>query len=178
LILQLFDERDGVETPPGHRMVYSVERDEAYFGEVAVEGHALHWELSHEASPRAVLSARLELDPGAYVLRCDRVDFAPGGVALTHVHPGPGIRCLLFGRIRIESGGASHEYGQFEPWFESGAEPVYAAASETEPSAFVRVMVLPREWAGKRTIRYLNPDDEARPSTQRAAVFLEHPVEL
>src|SRR5207253_1990255 len=102
-----------------------------------------------------------------YVMRCDRVDFPPGGVAHMHVHPGPGIRCLLFGSIRIESAGGTHEFGPFEPWFESGPEPVYAAASSTEPSAFVRVLILPREWAGKRTIRYVDPADDEKPKTQR-----------
>jgi hypothetical protein len=178
LILQLFDCPDGVETPPGHRMVYLLGADEAHFGNVQVEGHALHWELARTESPDALLAARLDLDPGPYVMRCDRVDFPPGGVALTHVHPGPGIRCLLFGRIRIEGGGSSHEYGPFEAWYESGPEPVFAAASETEPTAFVRVMILPREWAGKRTIRYVDPEDEEQPKTQRATVFREHPIEL
>jgi quercetin dioxygenase-like cupin family protein len=111
-------------------------------------------------------------------MRCDRVDFPPGGVAHTHVHPGPGIRCLLFGSIRIESEGESHEYRPFEAWYESGPAPVFAAASETEPSAFVRVLILPREWAGKRTIRYVDPADEEQPKTQRATVFREHPIEL
>ena len=48
------------------------------------------------------------LDPstapaGDYLLRCDRVDFPPGGEAFLHTHQGPGIRVLLFGSIRIET---------------------------------------------------------------------------
>ena len=31
------------------------------------------------------------------MLRCDRVDFPPGGVAYRHTHPGPGLRVLLAG---------------------------------------------------------------------------------
>jgi hypothetical protein len=80
------------------------------------------------------------------------------------------------GRIRIDSGGESHEYGPFESWYESGPEPVLAVASETEETAFVRVMLLPREWEGKRTIRYVNPEDEDKPKTQRATIFLEQPL--
>jgi hypothetical protein len=110
------------------------------------------------------------------LIRLDRVDFPPGGIAHRHTHPGPGIRCLLFGTIRIESGGETHEYGAFEPWFESGPEPVFAAASTTEPTAFVRAMLLPEEWRGKRTIRYVDPADEDKPKLQRATVFLEQPV--
>ena len=143
------------------------------------DGTTLHWELLDEAPAAALLAARVELDPNVeWLLRCDRVDFPPGGVAYRHTHPGPGIRYLLFGSIRIESGGEAHAYGPREPWFESGPEPVFAAASETEESAFVRAMLLPREWAGKRTIRYVDPADEEKPKLQRATVFSEQPVSL
>ena len=111
-------------------------------------------------------------------MRCDRVDFPPGGVAYRHTHPGPGIRCLLHGRIRIESEGETHEYGPLEPWFESGPEPVFAAASDDEETAFVRVMLLPPEWAGKRTISYVDPADAEKPKTQRATVFLDESLAL
>ncbi len=109
-------------------------------------------------------------------MRRDRVDFPPGGIAYRHTHPGPGIRYLLHGSIRIDSAGETHEYGPGEPWFESGPEPVLATASETEDTAFVRVLLLPGEWAGKRTIRYVHPADDERPKLQRATVFLEQPV--
>ena len=143
----------------------------------AVTHDDLVFELLDEAPPDALLAAEIELDPAVeWLLRLDRVDFPPGGVAYRHTHPGPGIRCLLFGSIRIESGGETHEYGPFEPWFERGPEPVYAAASETEPSAFVRAMLVPREWEGKRTIRYVDPADEEKPKLQRATVFLEQPL--
>jgi len=80
---------------------------------------------------------------------------------------------LLFGRIRIETQGASHDYGPFEWWYETGPDPVFAAASETEETAFVRVLVLPREWEGKRTIRYVDPADEEKPKLTQARVYLE-----
>ena len=143
------------------------------------DGTSLHWELLANAPADALLTAKVELDPGVeWLMRLDRVDFPPGGVAHRHTHPGPGIRCLLFGTIRIESGGETHEYGPFEPWFESGPEPVFAAASATEPTAFVRAMLLPEEWRGKRTIRYVDPADEEKPKLQRATVFVEQPVSL
>ena len=41
-----------------------------------------------------------------------------------------------------------------------------------------QVLVLPREWAGKRTIRYVDPADEGKPKLQRATVFLERAVHL
>ena len=39
-------------------------------------------------------------------------------------------------------------------------------------------MLLPREWEGKRTIRYVEPADAERPKTQRVTVLLERHVEL
>ena len=161
MILRLADHPDGVETGPGDRIVYDVERDEAFVGSGRVHGHALVWELT-------------ERPAGDSLLRCDRVDFPPGGVAYLHTHPGPGLRVLLKGRIRIETQGTSHEYGPFEWWYETGPDPVYAAASQTEETAFVRVMVLPVEWAGKRTIAYVDPADAERPKAQRARIYLEH----
>jgi quercetin dioxygenase-like cupin family protein len=160
LILRLTDHPDGVETGAGDRVVYDVGADTAYYGAASVAGHALEWELTER--PR-----------GDWLVRCDRVDFPPGGVAYLHTHPGPGLRVLLQGRIRIDTQGTSHQYGPFEWWYETGPDPVYAAASETEETAFVRVLVLPGEWEGKRTIRYVDPADEHRPKLQRARVYFE-----
>ena len=163
-ILSVREYPDGVVTEPGNRVVYDVARNEAFFGAARVDGHALVWELAGDPGP------------GDWLIRCDRVDFPPGGVAYRHTHPGPGIRVLLKGRIRIETEGASYEYGPFEWWYEAGPNPVFAAASETEETAFVRVLLLPLEWAGKRTIRYLDPADEEKPKLQRATVFIEEPI--
>jgi hypothetical protein len=155
--------RDGVATEAGVRVVYDVERDEAHWGAANLDGTAIVWEVDDRPA-------------GDWLVRCDRVDFPPGGVAYRHTHPGPGIRVLLKGRIRIESEGEIHEYGPLEHWFESGPAPVYAAASETEETAFVRVMLVPAELAGKRTIRYVDPADEDKPKLQRATVYLERPL--
>ncbi len=143
------------------------------------DGTSLHWELLDDAPPDALLSAEVDLDPKVeWLLRLDRVDFPPGGVAYRHTHPGPGIRCLLRGSIRIETGDDTHVYRPLDAWFEPGPEPVLAVASETEETAFVRAMLLPREWAGRRTIRYVDPADETRPKHQRATVFFEEPIDL
>jgi hypothetical protein len=179
LILALHERPEGVAPTPGNRVVYDLERGEAHFGEVAVDGAALVWELSAEPVDDAALAAEVDLDPGVeWLMRCDRIDFPPGGVAYRHTHPGPGIRRLLFGSIRIDTAGASHEYGPGGAWFESGPEPVYAAASEVEPTAFVRVLLLPREWEGKRTIRYVDAADEEKPKLQRPTVYFDRPIQL
>lgn len=175
--LTLTRHENGVATAEGNRVVYDITRDEAHAGAAEVDGRALAWELGEDDPAGALLSAEVALDAGVeWLLRCDRVDFPPGGVAYTHTHPGPGIRCLLHGSIRIETGGAARSYGPLEAWFESGPEPVFAAASETEETAFVRVLLLPAGWAGKRTIHYVDPADAERPKTQRATVYLERPV--
>jgi cupin domain len=165
MVLSLSDHLEGVETAPGNRIVYDVEANAAYFGAARVDGRALVWELIGDPGP------------GDWILRCDRVDFPPGGIAYRHTHPGPGIRVLLHGRMRIETGGESHEYGPGQWWYESGPEPVYAAASETEDTAFVRVLALPAAWEGKRTITYVDPADDEKPKLQRATILLEHAVE-
>jgi len=178
MIFALYEFQDGADTAPGNRVVYDVARSEARFGAARVGGHALVWELGGDGAG-AKLSAEVELDPAVeWLMRCDRVDFPPGGVAYLHTHPGPGIRYLLFGSITIEAGGRSERFGPGDAWFESGPEPVYAATPLTEETAFARVMLLPREWEGKRTIRYVDPADEDKPKLQRATVFLEAPIEL
>jgi quercetin dioxygenase-like cupin family protein len=154
---------EGVETQAGSRVVYDVDRDEAYFGAARVHGEAVVWEVDD----------RLQ---GDWLVRCDRVDFPPGGVAYKHTPPGPGIRVLLEGRIRIDSAGESHEYGPGEWWYESGPEPVFAAASPDEDTAFVRVMLVPSELAGRRTIRYVDPADDEKPKLQRARIYFEQPL--
>jgi quercetin dioxygenase-like cupin family protein len=179
LILALYEHPDGVDTASGNRVVYELERNAAHFGAARVRGHALRWELLvGEPEPGALLAAEVELDRGEWIVRCDRIDFPPGGVAYLHTHPGPGIRFLLFGAIRVESGGEMHAYGPLEAWFERGPEPVLATASETEPTAFVRALLLPREWEGKRSVRYVDPADEDKPKLQRPTVFFDRLLAL
>ncbi len=179
MILSLHEHRDGVDPLPGHRVVYDLSSGEARFGAAAGGGHVLVWELSVYGGAGAKLAADVTVDRGGqWVMRCDRVDFPPGAIAYRHVHPGPGIRRLLHGELRIEADDHAHTYGAGGAWFEDADYPVLATASAVDESAFVRVMVLPAEWAGKRTVRYLDPADEAKPKLQRATVLLEEPIVL
>ena len=175
--LSLYEFQAGAETIGGHRVVYDVANDAAFFGAAFVEGHALVWQLDDtpEEADGALVSRRIQLDTFAeWVLRCDRIDFPPGGIAYTHTHPGPGIRYLLHGSLDVHVEDHSTSYGPGGAWFESGPEPVLATASQHQPTAFVRVLILPAEWAGKRTIRYVDPADEDRPKLQKPTVYLEH----
>ena len=171
--LSLHEHPHGVVTEPGTRVVYDIEADEAHFGAARVDGPAVVWELDGD-SAEAALAAELELDPAAdWIVRCDRIDFPPGGVAHRHTHPGAGIRRVLFGSIHIDADEHGAHYGPGDAWFESADYPVLATAAETEPTAFVRVMVLPAEWEGRRTIRYIDPADAEKPKLQRATVFFD-----
>ncbi|MBI3044928.1 MAG: hypothetical protein HYY78_19090 [Betaproteobacteria bacterium] len=117
-------------------------------------------------------------DPDGYLVRCDRVDFPPGGIAYTHVHRGPGLRCLLAGGIRVEVNGKAHDVAPGGAWFEAGPDPVLALASKAAPTAFVRVMILPRELKGKSSIRYVRPEDADKPKLQTYRVFVDELIEL
>lgn len=176
--IALFEHPDGVETLPGNRVVYDIAANEAHFGEAGVQGAALVWELG-DRTEGAVLTGDVDLGaaPG-WIVRCDRIDFPPGGVAYRHTHPGAGIRRLLFGSITIDAPGHTSTYGSGEPWFEGAGYPVLATAADSEPTAFVRVLVLPAEWEGKRTIRYLDPADEDKPKLQRPTVFFDRALEV
>ena len=149
---------------------------------------ALRWDLidrpyplpdqrRERAASRLLLSTQLDFDTEkGRLLRCDRVEFPPGGVAYLHTHRGPGIRVLLSGSIRIDTGGKSHEYGPLEAWYVSGPEPVFAAASQTEPTAFARLMILPVSLIGQSSIRYEREEDREKPKPQRYQVYLDRPL--
>jgi Cupin domain len=141
-------------------------------------GSHLVWELLDEAPGDALVAGDVAFDD-AWIARLDRVDFPPGGIAYRHVHPGPGIRYLLHGELTIDRGdGDPHTYRSGEAWFEGADDPVLATASTTEDTAFVRVLLLPGEWEGKRTIRYVDAADEDKPRLQRATVLSEEPLAL
>jgi len=186
VILALYERSGGHVAEARNEVVYDVERGVARLGPARVDGPAVVWALAAEGQEHLVaqsheplepaLQIDVELDLGLeWVVRCDRIDFPPGGVAHRHVHPGPGIRRLLHGELTIDSPDGVRTYGAGEAWFEGAEHPVLATASATEETAFVRVLLLPAEWAGKRTIRYLDPADEEKPKLQRATVLLEEP---
>ena len=135
---------------------------------------------THEHRTTLRLSGRI--DPAAIadelLMRLDSVAFPPGGTALLHTHQGPGIRCLREGEIRIDTEGRSSSYGPGGAWFESGPEPVFAQASVSVPSRFIRTMVLPRSLLGASSIRYVNDEDRDKPKSQTYRVYSEKPISL
>jgi quercetin dioxygenase-like cupin family protein len=176
LIFALYERPDGVAVADESRVVYDIARTVASRGAARVDGPAIVWAVGGEREG-AALAVEVELDAKTdWLVRCDRVDFPPGGIAYRHVHPGPGIRRILHGELTIDRDGSTHTYRSGESWLEDADDPVQATASATEETAFVRVLLLPAEWAGRRTIRYLDPADEDRPKLQRAEILLEEPL--
>jgi len=128
-----------------------------------------------EVPERRLLEHAIELDRArAWLMRCDRVDFGPGDVALPHGHKGGGIRCLLAGTLEVTVGDRPPRLMRpGDAWFESGREPVLARSSADAPTAFVRVSILPREIRGQSSIVYVDPADAAR-----YTVYGDEPIEL
>jgi len=177
--LSIYHHPKGLRIDSGLQVIYDLAQDVVHFGSAKLAGPALRWAVEKSAGVDALLTVRLALDRSMpWLLRCDRVEFPPGGIAYRHTHPGPGIRCLLFGQITIETEGHTSTHGPLGAWYESGPAPVRAVASAELPSAFARVMLLPREWRGRRSIRYVDPADAERPKLQQARVFFDVDVEL
>jgi quercetin dioxygenase-like cupin family protein len=144
----------------------------------------LRYELRAGGAPApgggtVLLDHPMALDPGRlYLMRCDRVDFAPGGEALPHGHRGGGIRWLLEGALEVRVGGQPGRLMRpGDAWFESGVEPVQAIASREGPTSFIRVSILPRELQGKSSIVYVDPA-HASVKPRRYTVFVDEPVAL
>ena len=122
----------------------------------------------------STISAVLELDAAdGYLMRCDKVELPPGGIAYTHTHQGSGIRCLLEGAFNVTTDGSTKQIGPYEAWFEAGPEPVYAWAPDDKPGHFSRVMVLPRRLHNQSSIRYVNAEDAEKPKPQKYTVFVD-----
>ena len=125
------------------------------------------------------LEASLRLDdPDGYLLRCDKVELPPGGIAYTHTHQGGGIRCLLKGGFNVRVHGETTEIGEYDAWFEAGPDPVHAWAPEDAPGHFSRVMILPRRLKGKSSIRYVDPADADKPKLQKYTIFLDEFIDI
>lgn len=175
-------EGESTDLATAHRVIYWIGEEEAQYVTETLTltgpAHVLSFELVATASPEAMLSAPVEMDGDGRdrLIRLDRVSFPPGGVAYLHVHKGPGIRVLLEGEIRIDTDGTSNRYGPLEAWFEPGPVPVFAAASETARTSFVRCMVLPADLQGKRSISYVRDEDIEKPKPQQYRIFVDEPL--
>jgi hypothetical protein len=103
------------------------------------------------------LDAVLALDDAdGYLMRCDKVELPPGGIAYTHTHQGGGIRCLLKGAFHV-----------------TVDDDTKAIAPDDQPGHFSRVMILPRRLQGQSSIRYVNATDADKPKLQKYTIFVD-----
>jgi hypothetical protein len=144
----------------------------------------LRFELVRQPPPpaggRVLLEHPMALDPhGSWLLRCDRVDFDRGGIALPHRHRGGGIRCLLRGRLDVTVGeGTARAMRPWDAWFESGREPVLAVSAKDEDTSFIRVSVLPADIRGQSSMVYVDPADAGRSKPRTYTVYVDEPIAL
>lgn len=150
-------------------------RYELVSGDGAGDGLAVGDNVSSEL----LLDAALTLDgTGGYLMRCDRVDLPPGGIAYTHTHQGGGIRCLLAGGFNVRVAEETRAIAPFEAWFEAGPDAVLAWAPDDRVGHFSRVMILPRALKGKSSLSYVNAEDADKPKLQKYTVFVDQFIEL
>jgi quercetin dioxygenase-like cupin family protein len=182
--------REGAATIRSGGQVATVASNSAWFGTDACEITAgangasiIEWHLTVVAAQvwnrSPVLEAKITLDSAEHhLMRCDRVDFPLGGIAYTHTHRGPGIRCLLTGAITVKVTGNEDRVRPGEAWFEAGPDPVLALASESETTSFARVMILPLALRGKSSIKYVLPEDQDKPKRQTYQLFVDDAITI
>jgi len=121
------------------------------------------------AGGRVLLEHPIDLAGGAgWLMRCDRVDFEPGGIAPPHRHRGGGIRCLLRGRLEVT-------VAEGAPRTVTPVLAVSAAGSET---SFIRFSIQPAAIRGQSSILYVDPADAGRGRPRRYTVYVDEPIAL
>jgi quercetin dioxygenase-like cupin family protein len=125
-----------------------------------------------------LLTNTFELDGNDVFLRLDQITFPLGARAYRHVHPGPGIRYLMKGALEIQTDHDATLISSGQAWFEGANSPVQATADTRQPTAFVRAMVLPQEFFGKPTIKYLDAVDDPKPRLQTNHRFFDQVIDI
>jgi len=106
----------------------------------------------------------------AVSVRLERVDLRPGVETPVHTHAGPGLRVLVEGALRAEVGDAKLSLARGDAWLERGPdEPVVGRTDPHRPTAFVRLMLLPEDRAGKDSFIHWHETEtaSARPASYR-----------
>lgn len=114
---------------------------------------------------------------GPWLMRADRIESPSGAATPRHGHRGPGIRRLLYGRLLAEVGDHFARIEAGQAWFETGSDPVVGTNIHDGNSAFVRVMVLPRELeGGKSSFMPTTPEDAGKPRAVTNRLFGERVI--
>lgn len=124
----------------------------------------------------ALSEDEIEISDDQMIFRLDQVSFPIGSCAYRHVHHGAGIRYLKKGELEITSDHATDLIKTGMAWFEPSHSPVRATPQNEEPASFIRAMLIPKNFEGKPTIKYLNAEDEARPKFQTTQRFFDQVV--
>lgn len=186
---------------PGGRFLYC--RDGRVTGDVALEpdhgaflaeraaltgaGRAWLYEMTPARAPlreQAGLSLVLARcapapEPGAFLVRADRIESQAGAATPRHYHRGPGVRRLLYGRLLADIGDRLDRIDPDGAWFETGREGVIGTNIAGGPSAFVRVMALPRALeGGKMSFVATNAEEAKKPRSVSQRIFAESIVAL
>ena len=128
-----------------------------------------------QTSGDIILSQEVALS-GPTLLRLDEVVFPSGAIAYRHVHPGPGIRCLLTGKLHLQADDHDFTATQGRAWFEAAQSPVQATAQSD--ASFIRFIALPVEFEGKPSINILDPEDAVQPMLQKTTRHIDRVVQL
>jgi hypothetical protein len=149
------------------------------------------WELEQTGTPPNLLSGEeihsiermsreitsLDMKPGSrWLFRLDRIRMPAGRVTDPHVHPGPGIRCLLEGTFSAEQKSeAVPQRLPGDPWWEVGPDEVVARGAPTMRTRFMRGMILPEKFSGgTETATWL--DSKKPPASGHWTLFVDHSI--
>jgi quercetin dioxygenase-like cupin family protein len=95
--------------------------------------------------PRQVLLEKtVDLSSNKVNTRVVRVTFPQGYKTPLHTHEGPGPRYVLKGRVKIEEGGQTHEYGPGEVFWESGQWMTAENVGEGEAEVVIVELAAPK----------------------------------
>ena len=118
----------------------------------------------------------LDMPSGSqWLFRLDRIKMAAGRITDPHVHPGPGIRCLLEGTFSADQKSeAIPQRLPGDPWWEVGPDEVVARAAPTMRTRFMRGMILPAALAGAETAKWL--DTKNPPPSDNWTLFVDQVI--
>lgn len=100
----------------------------------------------------AVVAGRLTDLNGKYKLRASEVTYEPGGFIGSHLHGGPGIRCVTSGELTYVQPDKTTVYRAGECFFESGDVNHTAENRTASPVVLINFEILPSSWNGPSAV--------------------------
>lgn len=137
-------------------------------------GGDLVFALTAQPVGHALCAAEVRTPIGPALLRLDEVAFPQGAIAYRHIHPGPGIRTLVQGGLRLISDHDTQVMTEGDSWFEAANTPVRAENMYAGVTRFVRAIILPVALEGRPSIQVLAHEDLAQPKLQVTHRHIDH----